>query len=153
MLWYRLKNFICVALAVLFCLFFAVGVKGVAVTRLAEIEGKRTYFLDSASSQGLRKEVLSISDLARVKGECVSTEISVYDGGRYLTNEEIAVEIATRFGAEILITEEVDGVLSYYAYTQKWKDGLYIDDKKINLHIAIGGGYIKVGTPIIFDGF
>ena len=150
---YRLKNFICVVLAVLFCLFFAVGVKGVAVTRLAEIEGKRTYFLDSASSQGLRKEVLSISDLARVKGECVSTEISVYDGGRYLTNEEIAVEIATRFGAEILITEEVDGVLSYYAYTQKWKDGLYIDDKKINLHIAIGGGYIKVGTPIIFDGF
>ena len=67
--------------------------------------------------------------------------------------DEIAVEIATRIGAEILITEEVDGVLSYYAYTQKWKDGLYIDDKKINLHIAIGGGYIKVGTPIIFDGF
>ena len=150
---YRLKNFICVVLAVLFCLFFAVGVKGAAVTRLAEIEGKRTYFLDSASSQGLRKEALSISDLTRVKGECVFTEISTYNGGRYLTNEEIAVEIATRYGAEILITEEVDGVLSYYAYTQKWKDGLYIDDKKMNLHIAIGGGYLKVGTPIIFDGF
>lgn len=150
---YRLKNFICVVLAVLFCLFFAVGVKGVAVTRLAEIEGERNYFLDSASSQGLRKEVLSISDLARVKGECVSTEISTYTGGRYLTNEEIAVEIATRYGAEILITEEVDGVVSYYAYTPKWQGGLYIGGKKINLHIAVGGGYLKVGTPIIFDGF
>ena len=73
---YRVKNFICVAFAVIFSLFFAVGVKAVSVTRLADIEGKRVYFLDSASSQGLRKERLSFVDLTRVKGECVFTEIS-----------------------------------------------------------------------------
>ena len=153
MFFYRLKNFICVSFAVIFCLFFAVGVKAVSVTRLADIEGKRTYFLDSASSQGLRKEVLSISDLTRIKGECVFTEISAYDGGRYLTKEEISREVATRYGAEILFTEEVDGVVSYYAYTPCWQDGFYINGRKVNLHIAIGKGYVKVGTPIIFDGF
>ena len=150
---YRLKNFICVALAVIFCLFFAVGVKAVSLTRLADIEGERTYFLDSASSQGLRKESLTVSDLTRVKGECVFTEISTYDGGRYLSNEEVAVEIATRYGAITLFEEAVDGVVSYYAYTSRWQEGLYINGRKVNLHIAIGKGRLAVGTPIIFDGF
>ena len=151
-MFYRLKNFICVAIAVLFCLFFAVGVKAVSVTRFAGIEGKRIYFLDSASSQGLRKESLSVADLTRVKGECVFTEISAYEGGRYLTNEEIAEEIALCYGAEILFTEEADGVVFYYAYTARWQDGLYINGVKINLHIAVGKVNLAVGTPIIFDG-
>lgn len=152
-MFYRVKNFICVALAVLFCLFFAVGVKAVSVTRFADIEGKRIYFLDSASSQGLRKESLSVVDLTRIKGECVFTEISAYDGGRYLTNEEIAEEIAHRYGAEILFTEEAGGVVSYYAYTARWQDGLYINGVKVNLHIAVGKVNLAVGAPIIFDGF
>ena len=150
---YRLKNFICVALAVLFCLFFAVGVKGMSITRLAEIEGERTYFLDSASSQGLRKEYLTLADLTRVKGECVFTEISTYQGGRALTNEEIAQEIAAFYEAEILFIEEACGAVSYYAYTKRWQDGLYINGVKINLHIAVGKDTLAVGTPIIFDGF
>ena len=150
---YRVKNFICVAFAVIFSLFFAVGVKAVSVTRLADIEGERIYFLDSASSQGLRKESLSFVDLTRVKGECVFTEVSTYDGGRYLTKEGIAQEIATRYDAKILFTEEVDGVVSYYAYTTRWQDGLYINGVKVNLHIAVGKGNLAVGTPIIFDGF
>ena len=150
---YRVKNFICVALAVIFCLFFAVGVKGVSVTRLAEIEGERTYFLDSASSQGLRKQTLSIKDLTRVKGECVFTEISSYSGGRCLTSEEIAQEIAAKYDAKILFTERVDGVVCYYAYTPCWRDGLYINGVKVNLHIAVGEARLAVGTPIIFDGF
>ena len=153
MLAYRLKNVICVALAVIFCLFFAVGVKAAAVTRLADIPGKRVYFLDSPSSQGLRKERLTIADLTRVKGECVFTEISAYDGGRYLAKEKIACKIAARYGAEILLIEETDGIVSYYAYTPNWQDGLHIDGVKINLHIAVEKERLAVGTPIIFDGF
>ena len=152
-MFYRLKNFICVAIAVLFCLFFAVGVKAVSVTRFAEITGKRIYFLDSASSQGLRKETLSIADLTRVKGECVFAEISIFNGGMSLTKEEIAQNIAARYGGEILFQEETCGVVSYYAYTPRWQDGLYINGVKINLHIAVGKGNLAVGTPIIFDGF
>ena len=150
---YRVKNFICVALAVVFSLFFAVGVKGVSVTRFAEIEGERTYFLDSASSQGLRKQTLSIKDLTRVRGECVFTEVSAYQGGRDLTKEEIVQEIAGKYDAEILFTEQVDGVVCYYAYTARWQDGLYINGVKINLHIAVGEERLAVGAPIIFDGF
>ncbi len=150
---YRLKNFICVALAVIFCLFFAVGVKAVAATRLADIEGERTYFLDSASSQGLRKKNLTLAELTRVKGECVSTKITAYAKGDCLTNEEVARDIVKRYDAQILFTEEVEGVVSYYAYTPRWKDDLYINGVKVNLHIAVGEECLAVGTPIIFDGF
>ena len=150
---YRLKNLICVALAVIFCLFFAVGVRAAAITRFADIPGKRVYFLDSPSSQGLRKERLTVGELTRVKGECVFTDISAYDGGRYLTKEEIACEIVARYGAEIHFTEEINGVVSYYAYTSNWQDNLYINGVKVNLHIAIGEERLAVGTPIIFDGF
>lgn len=150
---YRLKNFICVAVAVSFSLFCMVGVKSVQVTKLAELVGERTYFLDSPSSQGLRKKQLSFGDLTRVKGECVSTSISAYNGGRYLTKEDLAEEIALKYGAEILFCEETDGVVSYYAYTDAWRDELYLYGTKINLHIALDGERLTVGTPIIFDGF
>ena len=150
---YRLKNFICVTIAVLFALFFAVGVKSVSVARFADIEGERVYFLDSASSQGLRKETLSLADLTRVKGECVFTGIATFDGGMSLTKKELAQDIATRYGAEILFQEEACGVVSYYAYTPRWQDGLYINGVNINLHIAVGEERLAVGTPIIFDGF
>ena len=69
-----------------------------------------------------------------------------------MTNEEIAEEIALCYGAEILFTEEADGVVFYYAYTARWQDGLYINGVKINLHIAVGKVNLAVGTPIIFDG-
>ena len=150
---YRLKNFICVTLAVLFALFFAVGVKSATVTRFADLEGERVYFLDSASSQGLRKETLSIADLTRVKGECVFAEISTFNGGMSLTKEELAQNIAAHYGGEILFQEETCGVVSYYAYTPRWQGGLYINGVKINLHIAVGEDRLAVGTPIIFDGF
>ena len=150
---YRLKKFIYVALAVIFSLFFAVGIKAVSVSRLADIKGERTYFLDSASSQGLRKTALLPNELTRVKGECVFTEISTYDGGRYLTNEEVADKITTQYGAKILFTEEIGGVVSYYAHTPQWRECVYIDGRKVNLHIALRENCLAVGTPIIFDGF
>ena len=149
MFFYRLKNFICVLLAVIFCLLFAVGVKAADVTRLIGIEGKRMYFLDSASS----KETLTVGELARVKGESVSTLKSTYEGGRYALNEDLAKNIAARYGATILFTERVGDCISYYAYTEKWQDSLSINGVKVNLHIALDCERLTVGTPIIFGGY
>ena len=70
-----------------------------------------------------------------------------------MTKCEIAEEILQKYGAEILFYEEVSGVLSYYAYTDAWTDGVYIYGRKINLHVAVGDGYLAVGTPIIFGGY
>ena len=97
---YRLKNFICVSLSCLLCLLLGVGVKAANVSRLSALKGERTYFLDSASSQGLSKTELSFAELGRVKGECVQFDLQAYEGGRYATNEEIVQSILRKFQAK-----------------------------------------------------
>lgn len=150
---YRLKNFICMSLSCLLCLLLGVGVKAMHVSRLSALKGERTYFLDSASSQGLRKTELAFAEFGRVKGECVCFDLEAYEGGRYATNKEIAQSILHTFQAEILFIEEVNETISYYAYTPLWQDGLFLQGERVNLHIAISSSHCAVGTPIIFGGF
>lgn len=150
---YRFKNFICVSVACLFCLLFGLGVKAANVSRLSVLKGERTYFLDSASSQGLRKTELSLAELGRVKGECVQFNLKTYEGGRYETSEKIAQSILDKFQAKLLFTEEVGGIVSYYAYTPLWQDGLFLQGERVNLHIALSQTRCVVGTPVIFGGY
>ena len=150
---YRLKNFTCAVIAIIFSLFIAISVKATNVSRLSSIEGNRTFFLDSASSQGLMKTEVTLSELGRVKGECVSFSLMGYKGGRYASNEEVAESIIKEFDAKILIIEEIAGVTSYYCYTPYWPEGILIEGQRINLHVAVSNGQCTVGTPIIFGGF
>ena len=149
----RFRNFLRTCFALIITLGCCILVKSVNCTRLADIEGTRRYFLDSASSQGLQKNSLSLFDLARVKGECVQTELSAYADGRVLSKEEIAEEIAQKYQAEILFSEEVNGIISYYAYVSAWSDGVWLYGQKVNLHVAVGETNLSVGTPIIFGGY
>lgn len=150
---YRLKNFAFVCVACLFCLLMGVGVKTMNLSRLSALKGERMYFLDSASSQGLMKTELALSEIGRVKGECVQFDLQGYDGGRYATNEEIVQSILEKYKAKTLLVEEVGGIVSYYAYTPIWQDGLALQGERINLHIAISKSRCVVGTPVIFGGY
>lgn len=150
---YRLKNFVFISVACLFCLSVGVGVKIMNLSRLSELKGERTYFLDSASSQCLLKTQLTLSEIGRVKGECVQFDLQNYDGGRYATSEEIARNILERYKAKTLLTEEVDRIVSYYAYTPLLQGGLFLQGVRINLHIAISQTRCVVGTPVIFGGY
>ena len=150
---YRLKNCICVALALVFSLFIGVSVKTANVSRLSALEGARTFFLDSASSQALMKTELILSDLNKVKGECVSFALDTYEGGRYALSDDIASAIAEEFDAKILLREACAGVTSYYCYTPRWGDTILIENQPINLHVAVSNERCAVGAPIIFGGF
>ena len=127
--------FVCTALLLLFSLL--------SVSKFPDLDGKRTFFLDSASSQGLRKDCISILDIFRVKGECVRLDACQYN----------AESLLVRYQAEVLFKEEVAGRVSYYCYTEKWGGGLCINGYKVNLHIAVGEEEMVVGFPIIFDGY
>ncbi|MBQ8283931.1 MAG: YwmB family TATA-box binding protein [Clostridia bacterium] len=134
--------------AICLCAATAFAFLCVNVCRFSEIEGERVLYLRSASSQGLRTETLSIDELFDVRGESVRFQMETgCDKGA------LAKEIAKKFGAEILLEEEVCGTVSYYAYTPAFADGIWMGNKKINLHIALGEGVGAVGSPIIFDGF
>ena len=132
---------------------FGIGIKAANVSKLSDLSGARTFFLDSADSQALMKAELSLSDLGRVKGECVRFSVNSYAGGRYAASDDIAASIAARYGAEILVVEECAGVISYYAYVKSWGERISVGGKPVNLHIAISKEECVVGTPIIFGGF
>ena len=84
---------------------------GVYVTnacRLRAIQGERVFYLDSDTSQGLRKTELELRDYARITGESVRFLRSAESA------DELAFGIAEKYGAEILFTEKAAGVVSYY---------------------------------------
>ena len=149
---YLFKTFFTVFLATAVAVFALFCVWSVNVCRLSSIAGERVFYLHSASSQGLRKTGLALSDFTRVRGEsvCFALEEECETDGEALV---VAQGIAKEFGAEILKMEVCSGVRSYYAYTPRWANGVLVDGQKINLHVAVSGERCVVGTPIIFDGF
>ena len=122
----------------LFLLFFSFS-----ACKLSALDGERTFFLDSASSQGVRVTELTPLQLFRVKGESV----------RIQTEEDTVEKVLSLYDAEVCFTERVAGVASYYCYTEKWSEGIMISGVKINLHIAVGEKQTFVGTPIVFGGY
>lgn len=112
-------------------------------SRFSMLQGERVFYLHSASSQGLRSEKLDFSQFFSVRGESVSLSLEE-------TNVE---ELFHTFQAEILFEEKVCGVISYYAYSPKISDGVYLQGQKVNLHVAVCDSRAVIGSPIIFDGF
>ena len=149
---YLFKTFFTVFLATVVAVLSLFFVWSINVCRLSSLSGERVFYLHSATSQGLRKTGLVLADFVNVRGEsvCFGLEKQAQTEGEGL---EIAREIAEKFGAEILKVESCDTLFSYYAYTPRWADGVFVDGQKINLHVAVSGGRCVVGTPIIFDGF
>ncbi len=145
MLVWRLKNFITTILALILSCFLLFAVTLGRVSRFSALDGKRVFYLHSASSQAIVKEEITPLELLWVKGECVTLA--------YTDQEETLQEILRLYGAEILFEEEIGDTHSYYCRTQSWGDKTRINGVFINLHIAFNNEICAVGAPLIFGGF
>lgn len=146
MFFYRLKNCIRVFAAMLITAACLGCVWLASVCKLSNHGGERVFYVNSPSSQGLRKTQLNFSDLFRIEGECV----------RYPTEtseEEFLQELLSCYQAELLFVEKLDRVTSYYCYADGLGKGILINGQSVNLHGAWKEGEAVVGTPIIFDGY
>ena len=146
---FHIKNFILTIFALAVCGVFVLGLYVKRVIKFEDLQGQRTFYLDSTSSQSLLKEKISWLDFPRIRGESVC--FSLQD--KTQTAEEILHSIMEKYNAEILFSEEAEGVISYYAYTDEWTDHVRVEDKKVNLHVALSATQCVVGSPIIFGGF
>ena len=81
--------------------------------------------------------------MARVKGESCKIEKSGFD----------VEEFFKSYNAEIMFSESVDGVTSYYGYSKDIKFLKKIGGKAVNLHVAVAENSVTVGSPIIFGSF
>lgn len=147
MLFRRFYQWLTVLIALAVVGVIGLGFYATNVSKLRDISGERVFYLDSPSSQGIRKEQLSALDIFRVEGESV----------RFLRADEqeeaLVARIRGLYGAKVLFSESVGGVTSYYCYTGEWNNGIDLDGVVVNLHIAVSKSVCVVGTPIIFDGF
>lgn len=127
-------------IAVGICLLVSVA----SVGKFGAYAGERTYYLDSASSQGLQTSRLEGLDFLRVKGESVFIASDT---------QPHVQEIIKSYGASVVWTEQIDGVTSYYCYTPRWKETVVVNGRRVNLHIACVNGGFALGSPIIFGGY
>ncbi len=111
------------------------------VSRFPALEGERTFYLYSPSSQATRTHTLSVKDLGKIRGESAQVE--------GITAEELMKTLR----AELLFVEESAGARSYYCYTDEWTDGVYVGEYYVNLQIAERADGCVVGAPMIFGGF
>ncbi len=142
----RFLQFFKLIVSVAFAATVCFAVKAANISKLSAFSGERTFYLDSASSQALTKTSLSFSDIFRVRGESVTFSLPKAE-------ETFVQELLNGYGAELLDIESACGVTSYYAFVPTWSEGVQIEGKRVNLHIAIEGERCAVGTPIIFGGF
>lgn len=153
MFFYRVKNFLILMLSLLIALSACLFVRMRNVNKLSALSGESVYYLDSPSSSSLIKRELTISDLFRVRGESVSVIFEEKEGDRYALSEKIARFTAKKFDAKILLQESTSDVISYYCYTPRWQETIFVRGYTVNLHIAVSKDRVVVGAPIIFGGF
>ena len=106
-------------------------------------EGYEFYLGDSSSAEILLSSDPVLDKLTHpaARGECVH-----YRGDRY-------EELKAAFCAELVFTEEADGVISYYLRSPRLGACIRLKEGDVNLHIAVRGDETAAGTPIIFGGF
>ena len=138
---YRFLPSLRVFAACVFAVVSAFCVRVQNLSYLATLSGAHIYYLDSASSQAVVKTRVLPWEIFRVKGESVT----LYGGD--------AETIAKAFGGEQVCVERVGEVVSYYYRVEKWRGGIAVNGELVNLHIAVDGSRIVVGTPVIFGGF
>lgn len=141
----RLKNCITTCMAVFVFLIVLLFVQALQITRFAHLEGKRSFYLKSPSSQALVKECLLPWEFFQVKGESVVFLCE--------EREKTLAELMERYEATVLFKETAGDSVSYYCFTNQWTDGIEISDVFVNLQVAFNGESCVVGAPIIFGGF
>lgn len=99
---------------------------------------------DYSLSQGLKKvNSLEFLFVGEIKGESCIIEMDNFKLNEFLDQMK----------AEIVFEREIDGVKSYYCYSNKIKYQKRVEGQVINLQIATTNKFVKVGSPIIYGSF
>ena len=136
----RLKKLFCIAFSIIIiALFYAIYTRPV----LFDYSNKVTIYSKNCSFSN----ALYIVN----RGEYFSTD-KIY-GESAVIEGYSASEIFDLFSAEILKTEVVDDITCYYGYTSVLPYEIDLFGEKVNVHVAVDGNKIILGTPLIFGSF
>ena len=108
-------------------------------------QASRTYFVNSPTAFACEKQTLAVWNLPFVEGEK-----TIYAFADEAEAKEGVRTILSYYCAENIWTEEVGETCSYYATSKKLSRQVHVSGRAINLHIAVRGAQVVVGTPVIF---
>lgn len=109
------------------------------------------YYIFYSGRQYSSSKIISVSS---DEAMAVKSKIKNLSGeSAYYLNKNMKDEILNDFNAEIVFTETIDSINNIYAYSSEIKDYIILNNRKINLHIAVSGNNTAVGSPIIFGGY
>lgn len=101
---------------------------------------KSTVFVGSSSSECILIESFRQQIINGKKGESVK-----------ITTQEFNLEqIIKYFDAQLILKEQVGGIVNYYFYSKKLRYKERIYGKTVNLHIAVTNQGVTLGTPLIY---
>ena len=102
------------------------------------------YLTDfSCSNKIISVDKNKYSFILGIKGESVVIEKADFCLQSFLTD----------FNARVVLVESAENYTCYYAYSPNIKSSRQINDKAVNLHIALTDQRVKVGSPIIYGSF
>ena len=131
--------------AVFFSCFVAAGALFV-LRHAPSFAGAARYTLFLGETSSAEAIVLEGDALPLLLSPEVRGESAVYQS-------DCAEELLRAYRARVLFIEEAAGMVSYYCYSPLFGEGLLLNGKRVNLHIAAGRGQTAAGTPLLFGGF
>ena len=99
-----------------------------------------TVSLNSSSGKFYQTDDYNFSDYIRGDGVSVVYEKNF----NYISN------IIKPTDATLIKTEKVNGITSYYYYSKNLARRVKVDNKLINLHVAVSTTAVTVGYPLIY---
>ena len=108
--------------------------------------GAERYTLFLGENSSAEAVVLEGDALPLLLSSNVRGESAVFQG-------DCAEELLRAYRARVLFIEKAAGTVSYYCYSPLFGEGLLLNGKRVNLHIAAGRGQTAAGTPLLFGGF
>ena len=111
-------------------------------------EGNHTFYFYSKSSNATIKTTTenSANYILYFKNQLKGESVEFF-------SEKSALEYISKLNAEYVFSEKGDDFYCKYYYTDKIKDYITLNGRKVNLHLSYGGEVFTVGTPMIFGSF
>ena len=75
------------------------------------------------------------------------------DGYLVTLNYSDAFKFVNKLNCTQVCSQEVDGISIYYFYTDKLPKKQIVNDKKINIHLAVKGDVVTLGYPFIYGSY
>lgn len=121
------------------------------VTNLLETSGEQKYQNISILKNGdnfivkCEPKIASLikRNLTDIQGESIT----------FVGNKKDAFAFLSKFDFEIVLTENVAGVYTLYAFVPTITNCIYINNQKVNLELAVCDNIVTIGCPIILGDY